>query len=257
MTRVEVGSGTLGLGAERAPGRRRRRDRDLRLLGHLQRAAASLARERRPVDAVHGMLAPQSGHSNTGAIYASSCSAARSAWLTRTSASSAAFGGAAVDQRGHLHSGAEVVDESHTISAAPALSTAMSWHGPGSPASTPVSVAALAAASPPQRCSGSARAMPTSSGSTPGTRAGSRRSARARCWLWSWSIRRSVVAGEHRRPLGPERTQRTEHPGGHRRVGHPDRLTTDPRRVGERTEEVEGGGNAELLGVGPRKRIAG
>ena len=56
----------------------------------------------------------------------------------------------------------------------------------------------------------------------------------------------AVVTEEHERPLDAEGGEGADHPFGHDRVGHADGAAGGARRVGERPEEVEGGGRAQL-----------
>ena len=55
-----------------------------------------------------------------------------------------------------------------------------------------------------------------------------------------------VVTEEHQRPLDPERRQRAHDPLGHHRIRHPDGAAGRAGRVGERTQEVERRGRAQL-----------
>ena len=110
------------------------------------------------------------------------------------------------------------------------------------PAGTP---SALKAGAPPRSASGPTRGCPSAAGSS---RSGvdlavadhpDRRRGRG------GQLVEAVVPPEDQRPP-PRAGQDARHHGGHARVGAADRRGDRPRRVGERAQEVEDGGDAHL-----------
>ena len=137
----------------------------------------------------------------------------------------------------------------------------MSRWGPCSPASTRRARSALMVASPPTRSSRSTRRRPRASGSTSQVVTSPSRSSTtvdgpvvvsssSPSPPWTISARSAPLAREH-----------AGHALGHAQVGHADQVALDPAGVGERTEDVEGGGDAEVApgraGVAHGRVVAG
>ena len=123
----------------------------------------------------------------------------------------------------------------------------MSRCGPGSPASTRRASSALVAGSPPTRASAGDGAMPRSLG-IDARRSRTSPSRSSTTWRRGrgGELVEPVVAVDDQRPLGapaPRARRPCARPCG---VGDADHLPADTGRVGQRAEEVEGGGDAEL-----------
>ena len=122
----------------------------------------------------------------------------------------------------------------------------MSRCGPCSPASTRRTAAAFSAGSPPTSSSGIAGARPSATGSTRNDRTWPSSSA-STCDVPGGGQLVEPVAVDHPRLDRAVDAQRREHPLGDGGVGDADQLPAHPAGVRHRSQQVEHGGDPDLL----------